>query len=344
MRLIAVILLSSVVGIAGCGTDAGGKPEAGQEVRPAFQAGPAAGELFEGPIRVHTRGMQGDALGCDIAPLGDLVAFSWNDHQEEPKIYVVPAKGGPPRQITFGAWPDIDPEFAPAGDPATYRIAFASRREGNFDIYLVSLAGTGGAWQLTGDPSDELHPSFSPDGRHLAFARLDTDGVWKIWRKDLTTQQETHLGPGTNPEWSPTGEAIAFQLPAGREHALWSVWVMRSDGGTRTQVVADDAYGAVHPTWSPDGRHIAFAKIPLSTSPGPLAGHVWAYDMKTGASFKLTTTASFDTDPCWALDGWVYFSSTRTTGRFNLLSGRLAPGLLASGIAEMPLAPEGGTP
>jgi TolB protein len=340
MRWFSVVCL--ILAASGCRTDSTGPAtEATTEARPAFRPGPAAGELFEGQIRIHTRGAQGDALGCDCSPLGDLLAYSWNDQQEEPKIFVVPTQGGLPRQVTFGAWADMDPEFAPADDPARYRIAYASRRDGNFDIYLISLAGGGGAWQITGDPADEVHPTFSPDGRHVAFARLDADGVWKIWRKDLTTQQETYLGPGTNPEWSPTGAHIAFQLPAGRDRRLWTVWLMRDDGSERTQLVADSGFGALAPAWSPDGRFVAVTKLPVAAGDEAVAsaGDIWAFHTKTGASFKLTTTASLDADPTWGLDGWIFFSSTRTTGRFNITSGRIAPALLGEALAEERLEP-----
>jgi len=339
VRWIRFSLLVCVAGLAGCRSEPDPKVQATRERRPEFKPGPSAGELFEGPVRVHTRGTQGDALGCDLAPLGDLMAFSWNEQQESPKIYVVPTAGGPPRQVTFGPWPDINPEFVPSDDPDRYRIAFASRREGNFDIYMVPLGGSTGAWQLTGDHADELHPTFSPDGRYLLFARLDRDGIWKLWRKDLTTQQEVFLGPGTNPEWSPTGDRIAFQLPVGRKRHLWSVWVMKPDGTERTQVSAGPDYGVVHPSWSPDGRYLAAARIPADSGVRavPRRGDIWIRDLVTGAAFKVTTAASVETDPCWGLDGWLYFSSTRTTGRFNILSGRVPPDMLRTALTgEVP--------
>lgn len=333
MSALRISCIALALVCAGCRTEQA--PHARREVRPPLKAGPTTGELFEGPLRVHTRGKQGDALNCSVSPLGDLLAFSWNNYQPEPKIYVVPAAGGPPRQITFGPWPDVDPAFLPGDDPQRYRIAFASRREGNFDIYLIPVDGGGPSWQLTADPADELHPTFSPDGRLMAFCRLDRDGVWKIWTKDLQTQQETLLGPGKNPEWSPTGTHLAFQLPAGRLRPLWSVWIMKSDGTDRTQIFAAGDAWAVHPTWSPDGRFLAFTKLEAQTEEkGPPAGDIWIYDLQTGLSFRLTSAASLDADPYWSLDGWIYFSSTRTTGTFNILSGQVRTALLKPGLAE----------
>ncbi len=316
------------------GCSAPKEPRASEEVRELAPPGPSSGELFEGQIRVHTRGTQGDALGCSVSPLGELIAFSWNNHQVDPKVYVIPAAGGAPTQLTFGAWVDLDPEFVPATDPSNYKVAFASKREGNFDIYMITLSGSGGAWQLTSDGADEMHPTFSPNGRDLAFARMDRDGTWRIWRKDLSTQQEIHLGPGSNPAWSPTGTTIAFQLPSGRTPALYSLWTMHADGTERTQLVDGDSFGAVHPAWSPDGRYIAFAKIPQKPVTSYPSGDILIVDTLSGALFRLTATECFNTDPCWGLDGWICFSSTRTTGRFNVLSGKLIPGLAGADLAE----------
>ncbi len=339
----AVSLLGLLV-LAGCAGNSGGVPAADREIRPAYQPGPDAGGVLEGQIRNHTRGTLGDALGCDLSLDGTYLAFSWNEHQQEPKLYVVPTAGGNPRQITFGTWPDIHPKFVPSPEPGQYRVAYASKREGNFDIYVVTLSGSGGAWQLTSDSADEHHPTFSPDGRYVAFARLDHDRVWRIYKKDLQTQLETVLGPGSNPEWSPTGDQILFQLPSGRGQQLWSVWRMRADGSVRTQVDAGENYGAVHPSWSPEGRYFAVTRLPARSggTATPTGGDIWVKDTQTGASFKLTMTASVDTDPCWSVDGWIFFSSTRTTGRFNILSGKLATDVLAPIIAEEELLPPHG--
>ena len=110
-------------------------------------------------------------------------------------------------------------------------------------------------------------------------------------------------------------------------------------------MVSDESAGVIHPTWSPDGRYVAYTKIPVksrTTFSSPPAGDIWAINLSTGATFRLTTTACLDTDPCWGLDGWIYFSSTRTTGRFNLLSGKIAPNLFDAVLAEKPIGPPEG--
>src|SRR2546421_7175390 len=48
------------------------------------------------------------------------------------------------------------------------RIAFASDRTGNFEIYVMNPDG-GGLVQITDNPAEDLNPTWSPDGTRLAF-------------------------------------------------------------------------------------------------------------------------------------------------------------------------------
>jgi TolB protein len=56
----------------------------------------------------------------------------------------------------------------PAWSPDGRRIAFASERDGNAEIYVVNADGTGQR-NLTRDPGYEGDPAWSPDGRKIAF-------------------------------------------------------------------------------------------------------------------------------------------------------------------------------
>lgn len=67
-------------------------------------------------------------------------------------------------QITNDPANDADPAWSPDGS----RIAFASQRTGNWDIFVVSAQG-GPAQQLTTNPSDDQAPAWSPDGTQIVF-------------------------------------------------------------------------------------------------------------------------------------------------------------------------------
>lgn len=149
------------------------------------------------------------------------------------------------------------------------------------DIYTVPVEG-GDARALTADAAWHLQPTFSPDGRQIAFVS-DRDGAENIWLmnadgsdpKPVTSERENLLH---NPAFSPDGEFIAARkayhsrrsIPAG------SIWLYHRSGGGGTEVVArlhgeDSQKNIAEPTFSPDGRHLYYSQ---DVTPG----QVWQYN------------------------------------------------------------------
>ena len=56
----------------------------------------------------------------------------------------------------------------PAWSPDGKRIAFASNREGDADLYVLNADGSG-VTRVTVDPRDDSYPTWSPDGHKLLF-------------------------------------------------------------------------------------------------------------------------------------------------------------------------------
>jgi TolB protein len=73
---------------------------------------------------------------------------------------------------------DAMPSWSPTGD----RIAYASQRNGNWNIWVINTDGSGQA-QLTHEPSIDAMPVWLPDGSGIAF-RSTRDGAWGIWVMD----------------------------------------------------------------------------------------------------------------------------------------------------------------
>jgi TolB protein len=87
-----------------------------------------------------------------------------------------------PTQITkdnIEVLSDHDTDTAPAVSPDGKQIAFMSRRDGNWNIYVVNSDGTG-LRQLTDDPANDGLPTWSPDGKVIAFVS-DRGGPWAVW-------------------------------------------------------------------------------------------------------------------------------------------------------------------
>jgi TolB protein len=119
-----------------------------------------------------------------------------------------------------------------------------------------------------GSGQQMLAPAFpdmrwSPDGRRIAF-----ESNWQVWvmNADGSGQRRLTGNGGRNfaPPWSHDGQRIAFERRTGREKyrrcsgcgtaVHFEVWVMNA-GGSDARLLARDAE---QPSWSPDGRKIAF--------------------------------------------------------------------------------------
>jgi TolB protein len=109
---------------------------------------------------------------------GKLVFASAADGDLE--IYSSNADGTGRAQLTFNAASDTAPVWSPDGD----RIAYASNKNGNWDVYLMKSDGTSLVNVTTGSTADETAPAWSLDGRRIAFTSTRT-GVKQIFVQDL---------------------------------------------------------------------------------------------------------------------------------------------------------------
>jgi Tol biopolymer transport system component len=138
------------------------------------------------------------------------------------------------------------------------RVAFASDRRHNVDLYLLDLPG-GRLRRLTSSPAADLSPTWAPDGRRLAF-RSDRDGNDEVYvmNADGSRQRNLTRNPASDysPAWSLDGRRIAFATaradPTGND-----LWLMGADGSHPQPLVQQDGIDE-YPVWSPDGSRLAF--------------------------------------------------------------------------------------
>lgn len=161
--------------------------------------------------------------------------------------------------------------------------------------------------RLTADPATELTPTWSPDGKSIAFASNAT-GSLAIYRMDIeagagSIVQLTSGADDRTPDWSPDGSKIAFTRV---DDAIY--WVP-AEGGSPTPLTEE---ASSLPRYSPDGSEIVFQR---TRDEGPEAGqHLWMMTADgeiLGPDATLVTSGdSRDFHPAWAADGArVYFAS-----------------------------------
>jgi len=189
--------------------------------------------------------------------------------------------------VAMGAFAD------PSSAAVTERIAFASDRDGDYDIYAMNPDGSN-VVQLTQGPGENMGGSWSPDGSKIAFLSTRDGGAAEIYVMQanggnpvrLTTNR---LAEGGRIAWSPDGSKIAFYASS---NADLDIYVMDADGGNVTRLTEGPSHDR-SPTWSPDGRRIAF------TSDRDGDDEVYIMNADGTGPVRLTTSAAPD-----VLDAW----------------------------------------
>jgi Tol biopolymer transport system component len=120
-----------------------------------------------------------------------------------------------------------------------------------------SVLAAGPIQRLTTNPSTNIRPSFSPDGKRIAY-QSNRSGLFEIYVVDADGQNERRVSPGDHddrhPNWSPDGQALAVDSGTDAQREIWTVDVA---SGARRQV-SRLAGIASFPSWSPDGSQLSF--------------------------------------------------------------------------------------
>ncbi len=193
------------------------------------------------------------------------------------------------------------------------KIAFASNRDGNFEIYVLNADG--GQTRLTHNSNFDSEPRWSPDGTKIAF-ESDRDGNSEIYVMNPDGSGQTRVTSpnfvnNSEPSWSPDGTRIAFVSDRGGNN---DIFVMNADGSGQKQLTVNSA-DDVDPAWSPDGRKIAFSS---DRSGGKHT--IWVMNPDGSGQTQLTSVGlgSGDADgagdqkPNWSPNGGkIVFASNR---------------------------------
>jgi TolB protein len=199
---------------------------------------------------------------------GQMLGISDQSAGGSSSIYVVPVGGGAPRRVTTNT-----PSYLHGWSPDGTSLVFAGQRRINgtnkFDIYKIPVTG-GEEIRMTEAPGVNDGPEYTPDGKHIYFNSSRT-GRMQIWRMKPDGSDQEQVTHDDFNNWfahiSPDGSRFVFisfpaDIPAG-DHPYYkhcNLRLMPITGGT-PKVIAYlyGGQGTMNvPSWSPDGRKIAF--------------------------------------------------------------------------------------
>ena len=192
------------------------------------------------------------------------------------------------------------------------RDEIAFRR--GYDIYIMSATKGKALKQITDTPNHlEGSPNFSKDGKFLIYQKESRtvaayDG--EIWLKNLETNENILLGNGYFPNISPDGTKIVYvkyESPYGASYKRSSIWIMDIDGENQSLLIDAQKGWATAPSWSPDGNRIIFQWARTDKADVD----IYVVDIDGENLTQLTQNESFDGQPYWSSDNYIYFCSDR---------------------------------
>jgi TolB protein len=178
----------------------------------------------------------------------------------------------------------------------TGKIAFASKRSGNSEIYTIQADGSG-LTRLTNNKSEDFMPQWSPDGTKIFYISANK-GKNEIWVMNADGSDPIRVAEDSYreypPSWSPDSRKILLSLRPG----VWEYVICTVDAdGDNFQRISDSNAKCKFPSWSPDGSKIVYVN--------EYQGEIYIYTMNVDGTerIKLTREEGTYERPTWSPDG-----------------------------------------
>ena len=235
------------------------------------------------------------------APDGRTVAIvvarpNFTDDRMESELHAVDLASGAVRQLTYERHDVSQPAWSPDGRTLAF-VAPDTAHHGQ--VWLMPMGG-GDARQLTASPTGVSHYSWRPDGAAIAYAAYD--------EAPKREGEASHLS-----SFEVGDQDLFLRKPTQPLH----LWLVKTAGGpaerlTRGSWSLEFALPPGSPpsalSWSPDGREIAFARVPAAESGRLDSVSVWLLDVASREIRPLDSVRRFQNNPHFSPDGrWLSY-------------------------------------
>lgn len=219
----------------------------------------------------------------------------------------------------------------PTYNKALDKIAFSCQNEGSRTSEICMMSNTKGnsLTYITETPSSyETNPSFSSDGTLLVYGKTtyytgkpSTFSLFKsgsvnlyenseIWMRDMTNGEDIRICRGYSPSFSPDDEWIVYAnySPQGKSCDIWKI---KLDGSENIRITDAKKGYVANPRFSPDGSKIIFELYRTDKKDTD----IYMVDADGNNLTQLTKNKSYDGEPYWSNDNYIYFTSDRGNKR-----------------------------
>jgi len=253
-------------------------------------------------------------------------------------------------------------DIGPTRSPDSGWIAFASNRDGNWEIYVATTDGEFQQRVTNNTRAIDYDPVWSPTGERIVF-ESSRDGNWELYSVNVSTGEQTRLtnNPANdlNAFWSPDGTRLVFESD---RDGQWQVYEL--DLATlAVKRLSDGTANDQEPSYSFDGKRVAFRSDrsgttgvyvmnadgsdvqPISDPAGRATLPVWApddsllayqsdlngqldiyvYEFSSGATRRVTENAAPNYAPTWYCDAPQLILTSDVTGDSNLFTTPALP-------------------
>ena len=285
------------------------------------------------PEPEQLRGIGQKAGGPVIARRGRRLAYV--ETSRDVNLWRVAATGeGPAQPLVSSTREEQSPDYSPDGS----RIAFASNRSGNWEVWVASSDGSNQRPVTSYGAAPAWQPRWSPNGRVLAFThtREGNGDIYTISPEGSAPRQLTS-DPASDawPSWSRDGDWVYF---SSNRSGAYEIWKTALDEPARLLQVTHG--GGSDPRESTDGHRLFYAKRTDS------ALEIWSTGVNGGAETRLL--GPIQTPAGWVPDqhGIYFIEPARRIAYYRFATGAITPiaalakepGVLNAGLA---LSPDG---